>query len=86
MIKLLTKGKAEKEQDKPTFLLGKPKKRVKLQTEQLKGFHESFTEAFAYMEEQGYKLAGSLRTSYIDGVWNQEDPEQWLSVIQIPIE
>ena len=49
-------------------------------------FHESFTEAFAYMEEQGYKLAGPLRTSYIDGVWNQEDPEQWLSVIQIPIE
>ena len=26
-------------------------------------FHESFTEAFAYMEEQGYKLAGPLRTS-----------------------
>ena len=49
-------------------------------------FHESFTEAFAYMEEQGYKLAGSLRTSYIDGVWNQENPEQWLSIIQIPIE
>ena len=49
-------------------------------------FHESFTEAFAYMEEQGYKLAGPLRTSYIDGVWNQEDPELWLSVIQIPIE
>ena len=49
-------------------------------------FYESFTEAFAYMEEQGYKLAGPLRTSYIDGAWNQEDPELWLSVIQIPIE
>ena len=49
-------------------------------------FHESFAEAFAYMEEQGYKLAGHLRTSYIDGAWNQEDPELWLSVIQIPIE
>ena len=48
--------------------------------------YESFTEAFAYMEEQGYKLAGPLRTSYIDGAWNQEDPELWLSVIQIPIE
>ena len=32
------------------------------------------------------QLAGPLRTSYIDGAWNQEDPEQWLSVIQIPIE
>ena len=49
-------------------------------------FHESFTEAFAYMEEQGYKIAGHLRTCYIDGAWNQEDPEQWLSLIQIPIE
>ena len=49
-------------------------------------FHESYAEAFDYMEEQGYKMAGPLRTSYIDGVWNQEDPELWLSVIQIPIE
>ena len=49
-------------------------------------FHESFTEAFAYMEEQGYIIAGPLRTSYIDGAWNQENPEQWLSIIQIPIE
>ena len=49
-------------------------------------FHESFTEAYAYMEEQGYKLAGPLRTSYIDGVWNKATPEEWLSIIQIPIE
>ncbi len=49
-------------------------------------FHESFTEAFTYMEEQGYKLAGPLRTSYIDGVWNKATPEEWLSIIQIPIE
>ena len=49
-------------------------------------FYESYAEAFAYMEEQGYKMAGYPRTSYIDGAWNQDDPEQWLSVIQIPIE
>ena len=49
-------------------------------------FYESFTEAFAYMEEQGYRLAGHPRTCYIDGIWNQEDPEKWLSIIQIPIE
>ena len=49
-------------------------------------FYESFTEAFAYMEEQGYKIADSPRTCYIDGIWNQDDPEQWLSIIQIPIE
>ena len=49
-------------------------------------FYESFTEAFAYMEEQGYKIADSPRTCYIGGIWNQDDPEQWLSIIQIPIE
>ena len=49
-------------------------------------FYESFTEAFRYIEEHGYKVVGQHRTCYIDGVWNQEDPEKWLSVIQIPIE
>ena len=41
-------------------------------------FYESFTEAFRYIEEQGYKVAGQHRTCYIDGAWNQEDPEKWL--------
>ena len=49
-------------------------------------FYESYTEAFRYIEEQGYKIADHPRTCYIDGAWNQEDPEKWLSVIQIPIE
>ena len=49
-------------------------------------FYESFTEAFAYMEEKGYKITDHPRTCYIDGIWNQEDPEKWLSIIQIPIE
>ena len=49
-------------------------------------FYESYTEAFKYMEEQGFKIAGHPRTCYIDGAWNQEDPEKWLSIIQIPIE
>ena len=48
--------------------------------------YESFTELFRYMEEHGYKATGQHRTCYIDGVWNQDDPEKWLSVIQIPIE
>ena len=49
-------------------------------------FYESYTEAFRYMEEQGHKIAGHPRTCYVDGAWNQEDPEKWLSIIQIPIE
>ena len=49
-------------------------------------FYESYTEAFKYMDEQGYKMAGHPRTCYIDGAWNQDDPEKWISIIQIPIE
>ena len=33
-----------------------------------------------------YKIAGHPRTCYIDGIWNQADPEKWFSIIQIPIE
>lgn len=49
-------------------------------------FHESFAEAFRYMEEKGYKPIGHTRICYIDGVWNKDNPKQWLSIIQIPIE
>ena len=49
-------------------------------------FNESFTMAFKYIEAQGLKLAGQPRASYIDGAWNQPDPEKWVSEIQIPVE
>ena len=52
--------------------------------------------ALRQMLNQGYADSGSVsvesspvgqfRTCYVDGVWNQEDPEKWLSIIQIPIE
>ena len=48
--------------------------------------YESFTEAIRYIEEHGYKVVGQPRTTYVDGAWNQDDPEKWLSIIQIPIE
>ena len=49
-------------------------------------FYESYTQAFKYIEENGLKIAGHPRTCYIDGAWNQQDPEKWVSLIQIPIE
>ena len=49
-------------------------------------FYESYTEAFRYLDEHGYRIADHPRTVYVDGAWNQEDPEKWLSMIQIPIE
>jgi DNA-binding transcriptional MerR regulator len=49
-------------------------------------FYESFTELFRYIEEQGYRVVGLHRTVYVDGIWNQSDPEKWLSIIQVPVE
>ena len=49
-------------------------------------FYESYLELFKYIDEQGYKIVGQHRTCYVDGPWNQEDSEKWLSILQIPIE
>ena len=49
-------------------------------------FHESFTRAVQYLESQGLRICGDPRFSYVDGAWNEEDPEKWVSFIQIPVE
>lgn len=49
-------------------------------------FHESYTELFRYLEGTSYRIVGPIRCCYVDGIWNQEDPEKWLSIIQVPVE
>ena len=46
---------------------------------------ESYAVVLRYIEENGYEIAGAIRESYIDGVWNKEDESQWLSEIQVPV-
>ena len=48
-------------------------------------FHKSYAAILNYIEENGYEICGNIRESYIDGVWNKENPEEWLSEIQIPV-
>ena len=48
-------------------------------------FPESYEAVLRYIEENGYEIAGEIRESYIDGVWNREDESQWLSEIQVPV-
>ena len=54
-----------------------------------RGSYRTFSESYAivlqYVEENGYELAGDIRESYIDGVWNRDDESQWLSEIQVPV-
>ena len=48
-------------------------------------FSESYETVLRYIEENGYEIAGEIRESYIDGVWNKDDERQWLSEIQVPV-
>lgn len=48
-------------------------------------FHESYTAVLNFIEENGYEICGNIRESYIDGVWNKDKTEEWLSEIQIPV-
>lgn len=55
-----------------------------------KGSYSNIGEAYAflmkYAEQNGYTVAGLTRECYIDGIWNKESEEDWLTEIQLPIE
>lgn len=48
-------------------------------------FPRSYTAVLRYIEENGYEICGSIRENYIDGVWNKDKEDEWLSEIQIPV-
>lgn len=48
--------------------------------------HRAYAEAFEFIEKEEFHIVGRPRCRYIDGIWNQEDPEKWLSIIQVPVE
>ncbi|MGN1016171.1 MAG: MerR family transcriptional regulator [Faecousia sp.] len=50
-----------------------------------RSFSESYEVVLRFIEENGYEIAGEIRESYIDGVWNQDDESGWLSEIQVPV-
>lgn len=53
------------------------------------GPYETLGEAYAlavnWAQENGYDLAELARERYIDGMWNKEDPADWLTEIELPI-
>lgn len=48
--------------------------------------YDNHVELFAYLEKEGYKIVAAPRAVYIDGIWNQEDADKWLTIIQAPVE
>ncbi len=54
-----------------------------------RGQYDTLGEAYGfimkYVEENGYEVCDLPRERYIDGIWNKENPEDWLTEIQVPI-
>ena len=47
---------------------------------------DSYNKILKYVEDNNYKIVGEIRECYIDGCWNKENEEDYLTEIQIPIE
>ena len=47
--------------------------------------NENIREVLEWIEANGYTITYPPRYSYVDGIWNQEDPENWLTIIQVPV-
>ncbi len=41
--------------------------------------------AFNWIKKNGYEIMEHPRESYIDGIWNKESEEDWLTEVQIPV-
>lgn len=54
-----------------------------------KGTYENLVESYSiimkYIEENGYELIDFPRECYIDGMWNKENVNDWLTEIQVPV-
>ena len=48
--------------------------------------YQAYLDLFAYLEKEGYSIVGAARACYVDGIWNQEDADKWLTIIQVPVE
>lgn len=46
---------------------------------------EAYMAVYRWIEEAGYLPSGNPRESYIDGIWNKNDPVDWLTEVQVPI-
>ncbi len=54
-----------------------------------KGPYSTIREAYAFIfkwiKESNYEVIDNPRESYIDGIWNKDDENEWLTELQIPV-
>lgn len=52
-------------------------------------YSENLGKGYAYImkwiEDNGYIMSGKAREVYIDGVWNKENPNEYITEIQVPV-
>ncbi|MDC7240834.1 MAG: MerR family transcriptional regulator, partial [Spirochaetales bacterium] len=80
--------KAEKESEKVKFktIDAIPEAACILHKGPYETLRESYNTLFDWIGRSGYRSCGLPRESYIDGIWNRDDPSQWLTEIQVPVE
>ncbi len=45
----------------------------------------AYSAVMKWIEENNLEIIGLPRESYIDGIWNKENPEEWLTEVQVPV-
>lgn len=54
-----------------------------------RGSYDNIRESYGYilnwLSDHDYEVIGHIRESYIDGMWNKDNVEDWLTEIQVPI-
>jgi effector-binding domain-containing protein len=48
-------------------------------------FPKAYNAVLRWVEENGYEIIDNARESYIDGAWNKDREDDWLTEIQFPI-
>ncbi len=46
---------------------------------------ETYNRLYEWIDTNGFTPAGNPRESYIDGIWNTDDPEKWVTEVQVPV-
>lgn len=49
------------------------------------GFPKAYGAVMQWMEKNGFEMTDYPRESYIDGIWNKESEQEWLTEIQFPV-
>lgn len=49
------------------------------------GFPKTYGAVLKWIEENGFEIIDNPRESYIDGIWNKDSEEDWLTEIQVPV-